>query len=1058
MFDESDDFVKPKAAPKVPQRSHSSGHSSTEKPSSSSSDKCEVCGKNLEHLNDARRLVHVNVCLDGLEANSKAEKEREKYLNTVDCPMCGLPLQPGPFQIAHVKKCGKSHKIGGADLLKLVNTQRKIADEKKKMGSPHTKAKVPAAKATKKASKIAGMPRSFQEEQSQLALALSASISENTIKKEDAISSKAPKEDTDSTEEAGRRKRRRSSFGVVELEPRKCRCDIMDVVQERFLRNFQIRKSNRKWKSLKEVTARRARRTTRLAESVAKYHWKLKRLERLADDLLSYGAANEGDVSLIAAGDVTVKCHRVILDARTTMLQNRSDNVIPLRQFSADTIRSYLRYVYGASVEWTSAEAEDIKSLAEQYGPVGLSSLLVELQTQRRDSAVSSEREPSQLLVSQMEPCSPEFVEKLNPDTSLSPHRARTTSPMTMTAKSPSIRESESDPEDIQVLDDGSIFNENVCASDFEKSPPVQPCREPTLEERENSTGERASCNVFRSSPSPGLYTSEAPTYSKYNGDDSNKQLDLGTSTSPFLDLAISPLRFDMTSSENLDEADDLQILDDPFISNLNRSVEDQNLDDCIIIEPVNSVERFPEPIPEEGEGITAEKVTSNVFCSSASPGPYTSEAPTHSKYSGDDSNKQTDLGTSTSPLFDLAVSPLRFDMTSSENLDDLQIFDDPVISNRSVEDQNLDDCIIVEPANQPELATLSDTSNSWRAKEMKDVIPATSTSNPYPVGNDSLTSRNASKGLSPVLLAETPPSSRKTLGRRSSLQRKLIQTADDDSFFNTADDLALFGTTPKPLPSKSTMATPLPADLEANPRVRDQIGRHARILKTKNITPKPDYGLMNDQELKDHLSRFGLRPMGKKKAIALLDRIYTETHPVISMSPASYTQKHPSTSSLPTGNEHRNLDTIDEVHASDDHEILNHSTQGDNLEESIMLSPLDDEEEIEMDQARGSKSKKVKEKLPRDTDSLQKLFVAWIRREENSHLYLKVVNLQPIPIEDISGRLSEATTIIRRIPKASLIEVLDRLHVTFILPSDGWKRKHERAANRAAKKKAKEG
>ncbi|KAK0417076.1 hypothetical protein QR680_012821 [Steinernema hermaphroditum] len=602
--------------------------------------------------------------------------------------------------------------------------------------------------------------------------------------------------------------------GALQVTPRRRYCDSIEVVQNRFLQKFRIRKPNKKWEPLKDVVARRMRKTTTLAESVSKYHRKLKRLERLADDLLLYADASNGDVSLVAAGDVPIKCHKFILGARTSMLRRNMDvTTVSLRQFSPDIIRCYVRYLYGATVEWTFAETESIRSLAEQYGPIGLSSLLVELETQGRDDGPASE--------------------------------------------------------------------------------------------------------VFKS------------------------------------------------------------------------------------------------------EGVPIETVSAEEYCT-----------------------------------------------------------------------------------------VLEETAPS-------ELFPFVPTTKSYSIDSDTSMNPFREQTISPQNLVETPPSSRRKFARRSIAQSNLIQsgaaTVDNDSFFNMDDDLVLFGNSTESLPSTSTIATPLPADLETNPRVRDQIGHHVKILKTKNITPKPDYSVMNDQELKEHLSQFGLRAMGKKKAVATLDKIYEETHPVISMSPVISKPKIPSTSSLATGNKprylgtieevqvledhdilswspksqnleksllfpktviskpkipstsslatenkRRHLDTIEEVQILEDHDILNRSRESQNMEESMLLNPEDYGEDLEADQVRSSSNSKKpnKEKLPRDTESLQKLFVAWIRLEENSDLYLKVLNLQPIPIEDISERISVATTIIRRIPKSSLIEVLDRLHVTFILPSDGWKRKHERAANRAAKKK----
>ncbi|KAK0417077.1 hypothetical protein QR680_012821 [Steinernema hermaphroditum] len=591
--------------------------------------------------------------------------------------------------------------------------------------------------------------------------------------------------------------------GALQVTPRRRYCDSIEVVQNRFLQKFRIRKPNKKWEPLKDVVARRMRKTTTLAESVSKYHRKLKRLERLADDLLLYADASNGDVSLVAAGDVPIKCHKFILGARTSMLRRNMDvTTVSLRQFSPDIIRCYVRYLYGATVEWTFAETESIRSLAEQYGPIGLSSLLVELETQGRDDGPASE--------------------------------------------------------------------------------------------------------VFKS------------------------------------------------------------------------------------------------------EGVPIETVSAEEYCT-----------------------------------------------------------------------------------------VLEETAPS-------ELFPFVPTTKSYSIDSDTSMNPFREQTISPQNLVETPPSSRRKFARRSIAQSNLIQsgaaTVDNDSFFNMDDDLVLFGNSTESLPSTSTIATPLPADLETNPRVRDQIGHHVKILKTKNITPKPDYSVMNDQELKVRTfksvwsprygeeesscnSRQNLRgnsPCNFDESCNFetenpFDKLLgygeqTPDHDILSWSPKSQNleksllfpktviskPKIPSTSSLATENKRRHLDTIEEVQILEDHDILNRSRESQNMEESMLLNPEDYGEDLEADQVRSSSNSKKpnKEKLPRDTESLQKLFVAWIRLEENSDLYLKVLNLQPIPIEDISERISVATTIIRRIPKSSLIEVLDRLHVTFILPSDGWKRKHERAANRAAKKK----
>lgn len=46
---------------------------------------------------------------------------------------------------------------------------------------------------------------------------------------------------------------------------------------------------------------------------------------------------------------------------------------------------------------------------------------------------------------------------------------------------------------------------------------------------------------------------------------------------------------------------------------------------------------------------------------------------------------------------------------------------------------------------------------------------------------------------------------------------------------------------------------------------------------------------------------------------------------------------------------------------------------------------------------------------------------------------------------EELANRLSHADSVVSQIPKKALIEILDRLHVTFQMPMDGWDRKRRR-------------
>uniref|UniRef100_A0A1I8ABY1 BTB domain-containing protein n=1 Tax=Steinernema glaseri TaxID=37863 RepID=A0A1I8ABY1_9BILA len=970
--------------------------------------KCDVCEKDLKHLNDTRRHLHVNACLDRAEAEKKLQKDKEKHSKTIDCLFCHEPLQPGPFQIAHVKKCGKSRNIGGSELLKMVNFQHKVAEANKKMGTPHTRAKPPTL-VIKKPKKIEGRPRNAQEEQNQLALALSMSQLEH-----DSLSDKP---------ETTKRKRRRSPSCLTELEPRKCRCDTINIVQDRFLENFRIRKPNKNWRPLKEATTRRMRRTVKTAEDISQFHRKLKRLERLADDLERYANTNEGEVTLIADGEVSVNCHQFILAARSSILKDSCDNTISLRQYSPDVIRCYVKYLYGSAIECTSsADREAILSLADQYGPIGLRSLLVELEAEERYESPTSEAFQSE--------------------------------------------------------------------GDRNETTPDEAC---------TVVAETGASELYPFDPIEKSYSVQV-TSSNFEDHTENAQLHADTSMNPFRDLSISPLKLDLEAPLDMDlNPNDLGNVVDNDISSSQRTgdadLDEPTLDLRFDNDGIEELNRGPWNNRYNGEDAvlgsfaasTASKMFStepeitvigeknasaDSFCDPPSTPP--SSRRKFSRRLTSFQAREEEIHISSSQIAGDADLDSRFDKDGTEELNG-RPWNNRYDGENAVLGSFTVSTVSKFYSTEPEVSIIGEKNAS--AGLLCDPpaaaldISSTPPSSRRKFGRRSTTDCNlldsASLAISPLDLGETASSSRRELSpitgsRRSWSERQhLVSGAEtvEDSFLNDGDDRALFGDVTKPNGLSSVLGTPLPADLEANPRIRDQIGQHAKVLKTKNITPKPDYLHMDDQELKAHLGRYGLRPLGKKKAVALLERIYDETHPVVSMSPVTSKSKIPLTNSLATASKHRDLNTIEEDQVLEDLDILNRSSEGPNLEETILMDSVEDdeEEEPEADQAKGSSnSKKVKEKLPRDTDSLQKLFVAWLRLEENSDLYLRILNLQPVPMEDISERVSKATTIIRRISKANLIEVLDRLHVTFILPSDGWKRKHERAANRAAKKKNK--
>lgn len=202
--------------------------------------------------------------------------------------------------------------------------------------------------------------------------------------------------------------------------------------------------------------------------------------------------------------------------------------------------------------------------------------------------------------------------------------------------------------------------------------------------------------------------------------------------------------------------------------------------------------------------------------------------------------------------------------------------------------------------------------------------------------------------------------------------------------------------------------------------RQLEELDPDVKVLKTKDITPMPVYDLMDDEELKVELARFGVKPVGRKRAVALLKKIYLETHPVLESTPISKKScKFSSTDWTTDG-----VATDEDCYAD---KTLNVSLdENDIMEESCI-----NDEQFSV--------------LPKDLESMQCILLNWLRREENSSLHNYLLGLNVVPFEEFANRLSHTDSVVSQIPKKALIEILDRMHVTFQMSMDGWDRKRGR-------------
>ncbi|KAK4323755.1 hypothetical protein Pmani_005572 [Petrolisthes manimaculis] len=79
--------------------------------------------------------------------------------------------------------------------------------------------------------------------------------------------------------------------------------------------------------------------------------------------------------------------------------------------------------------------------------------------------------------------------------------------------------------------------------------------------------------------------------------------------------------------------------------------------------------------------------------------------------------------------------------------------------------------------------------------------------------------------------------------------------------------------------------------------------GKKGRVSNT--VTPMPQYRTMTSPQLKKELERYGVRPIGRRKALMLLQHLYDQTHPQVTDSEAETTfSETPQHKSLPTHTE----------------------------------------------------------------------------------------------------------------------------------------------------------
>ncbi|CAO4369886.1 unnamed protein product [Caenorhabditis nigoni] len=289
-----------------------------------------------------------------------------------------------------------------------------------------------------------------------------------------------------------------------------------------------------------------------------------------------------------------------------------------------------------------------------------------------------------------------------------------------------------------------------------------------------------------------------------------------------------------------------------------------------------------------------------------------------------------------------------------------------------------------------------------------------------------------------------------------NSTSHSILQKSRDNVTMDSFDE---WSNQPTNIPS--TSSPPITVVTPVRNASKPIFGSHIKILKTNDITPMPQFDVMDESELKERMKEIGMRPKGKKAMIQILKRAYTTLHPEVCVGTPTLrplirdeslenvagkpSKKIPKRKSLneriegspkkknsPTKQKGCTVSDIfndvgeDDVDSqadktlnisNDEHEFA--KVYSDNIEED------DDEDSV----ATSSSGK------PTDLNNLKKLFLNWLRDEQNSVLYEHILSLQPVSLEEMLVRLEKSEGPLGRIGKGKLVKILENLRITYQLP-----------------------
>ncbi|XP_038057425.1 uncharacterized protein LOC119729013 isoform X2 [Patiria miniata] len=100
---------------------------------------CQICQRELSHMNSTRRSQHINRCMDSMETVEPQQEPAASGHQTVrgtvpDCPICGKHFKTKKQRESHLKKCARVNQVSAQRLIELVKVQEEVQAQGEGLG------------------------------------------------------------------------------------------------------------------------------------------------------------------------------------------------------------------------------------------------------------------------------------------------------------------------------------------------------------------------------------------------------------------------------------------------------------------------------------------------------------------------------------------------------------------------------------------------------------------------------------------------------------------------------------------------------------------------------------------------------------------------------------------------------------------------------------------------------------------------------------------------------------------------------------------------------------